>query len=104
MKFNQKITISFSDFINTSSTNSTQISENQEDDNSFLKNKDSALSPVDISDEINDPSENENNSPKCQQLSSNMFYYSSMSNNQDDISKAIENLPTNQITIYFEDN
>jgi hypothetical protein len=69
-----------------------------------IKNKDSALSPVDISDEINDPLESENNSPKCQQLSSNMFYYSSMSNNRDDISKAIENLSTNQITISFEEN
>ena len=63
MKFNQKITISFSDFINTSSTNSTQISEIQENDNSFLKNKDSALSPMNISDEIDESSQSELNSP-----------------------------------------
>ena len=97
MNFEQKTSFSFPSFTSSLSSFSTQISEFHENNESFLKNKDLALSPLNMSDEID-----ESNSPRCQQFSTNIFYYSSVNDESFDMSKAVDDSSLGLISIYFE--
>ena len=103
MNFEQKTSFSYPSFTSSSSTLSTQISEFHENNESFLKNKDLALSPLNILDEIDESSYSESNSPRCQQFGTNIFYYSSRNDDGFDMSKIVDNSSMNPISIYFED-
>ena len=92
MNFEQKTSFSFPSFTGSLSSLLTQISEFHENNESFLKNKDLALSPLNISDEIDESSQSESNSPKCQQFGTNIFYYSSICDCGHDIPKIEDDL------------
>ena len=106
-----KHVLCFSKFITLSTMSTLRLKENKDDLFKFLIQKNMALSPIDISDEIEDSSSlssfslpSNSNSPRCKRINSNVFIMTTENEGGVNLEDAVNYLTKSRFSIILDES